>query len=362
MAFVIAEAGVNHNGELALALQLVEVAAEAGAHAVKFQTFSARALASASAPKAAYQRATTGAGGSQLAMLEKLELSEVEHRTLQRRCEQLGIEFISTPFGSKALELLIGLGVKRLKLGSGDVTNGPLLLQAARTGLPVILSTGMSSEHEVADAVGVLAFGWTAPQGATPSRRAFDAALTSVDGRAAVAQKLVLLQCTTEYPAPIEQTNLRVMDTLEERFGCPTGLSDHTAGIYAALAAVARGAAVIEKHFTLDRTLPGPDHRASLEPMELAALVRGVRAVQSALGSPQKAPTAAELGNRVVARRSLVAARPIPRGRPLTEQDLAIKRPGGGISPMRWWQVLGEPAPRDFDADEPIDGLEELLS
>lgn len=358
MAFVIAEAGVNHNGELALALNLVEVAAEAGADAVKFQTFQARTLASAAAPKAAYQQQTTGSGESQLAMLERLELSEADHRTLQRRCEQLGIEFMSTPFGFEALDLLVGLGVKRLKLGSGELTNGPLLLKAARAGLPVILSTGMSSLHEVADAVGVLAFGWTAAPDAPPSRRAFQAALRSVDGRAAVAQRLVLLQCTTEYPAPIEQTNLRAMGTLEETFGCPAGLSDHTGGIYAALAAVARGAAVVEKHFTLDRKMEGPDHRASLEPAELAALVRGVRSVESALGSPEKEPVAAELGNRSVARRSIVAARAVAAGALFTAQDLAIKRPGGGVSPMSWWEVLGRAAPRDFAPDEPIDGLE----
>lgn len=360
MTFVIAEAGVNHNGELALALQLVEVAADAGADAVKFQTFSARALASAMTPKAAYQQRTTGDGESQLAMLERLELSEADHRVLLRRCKELGIEFMSTPFGTEALDMLVGLGVKRLKLGSGELTNGPLLLRAARTGLPAILSTGMSSLHEVADAVGVLAFGWTASRDIPPSQRAFEAALAAVTGRAAVAQNLVLLQCTTEYPAPIDQTNLRAMDTLAERFGCPVGLSDHTGGIYAALAAVARGAAVVEKHFTLDRTLPGPDHRASLEPVELAALVRGVRDVESALGSPDKAPVEAELGNRAVTRRSIVAARPITAGTLLEARDLAAKRPGGGISPMRWWDVLGREATRDYATDELISGWPEL--
>ncbi len=359
MAFLIAEAGVNHNGELGLALELVQVAADAGADAVKFQTFRAATLASATAPKAAYQEQTTGAGESQLAMLERLELSQADHVALKRRCRQLGIEFMSTPFGLEALELLLGVGVRRLKLGSGELTNAPLLLRAARAKLPIILSTGMSTLHEVADAVGVLAFGWTAPEDAAPSLPAFREARLRVDGRAAVAQNLVLLQCTTEYPAPIEQTNLRAMDTMAETFGCPVGLSDHTGGVYAALAAVARGAAVIEKHFTLDRTMKGPDHRASLEPAELAALVRGVRAVESALGSPTKDVVEAEAANRTVARRSVVAARPIAAGAPLSEADLAVKRPGGGVSPMRWWELLGRPAPRDFDIDEPIDGFGE---
>ncbi len=356
--FVIAEAGVNHNGDLELARQLVDAAAEAGADCVKFQTFRADKLASASAPKAAYQQQTTGAGESQLEMLRRLELSPEAHRELKARCADRGIEFLSTPFDHDSLAFLAGdLGLDRLKLGSGELTNGPLLLAAARTGLPLILSTGMATMQEVEAAAGVLAWGWTADD-AHPGRERFAAALASEEGRRAVVDRLVLLQCTTEYPAPFADVNLRAMGTLAERFGVEVGLSDHTPGSTVPIAAVARGARVVEKHFTLDRALPGPDHRASLEPSELAAMITAIRQVEAALGSRGKAPAESELGNRAIARKGIVAARAIAAGAPFTAGDLACKRPESGLSPMRLWELLERPASRDYQPDEAIDAEE----
>ena len=356
--FVIAEAGVNHNGDLELARQLVDAAADAGADCVKFQTFRADKLASASARKAAYQQETTGSGESQLDMLRRLELSPDAHRELMARCADRGIEFLSTPFDHDSLSFLVAdLGLDRLKLGSGELTNGPLLLAAARTGLPLILSTGMATMQEVEDAAGVLAWGWTADDG-SPRRAEFAEALASEDGRRAVAERLVLLQCTTEYPAPFADVNLRAMHTLAQRFGVQVGLSDHTPGITVPIAAVARGASVIEKHFTLDRTLPGPDHRASLEPTELAAMITAIRQVEAALGTRSKAPAESELGNRVIARKGIVAARPIAAGATFTAADLACKRPESALSPLRLWDLLGRPVQRDYAADEAIDAEE----
>jgi N-acetylneuraminate synthase len=330
-AFVVAEAGVNHNGSTELAMRLVEVAADAGADAVKFQTFRAEALATAGAGKAAYQERTTGPG-SQLAMLKSLELDADAHRALLQHCAERGIEFMSSPFDPESLDLLVRLGVRRLKLGSGELTNGPLLKRAAESGLPLIVSTGMATLDEVADALALL--------------------------RRAGALDITLLQCTTEYPASPADANLRAMATLRDRFGVRVGYSDHTTGTAVAVAAVALGAAVIEKHFTLDRSMPGPDHEASLEPRELAELVAAIRSVESALGDGAKRPMEAELANRSIARRSLVAAVGIRRGEMFSEQNVAAKRPGTGISPMRHWDLIGVPASRDYSPDDLIDPAE----
>lgn len=347
---VIAEAGVNHNGELDRALALVDAGAQAGAQVVKFQTFCAAALVTADAPKADYQKQTTGAGESQFAMLERLELDEHAHRALMTRCDERGIRFLSTPFDSDSLDFLVrGLGLDTLKFSSGDLTNGPLLHQAARAGAKVILSTGMATLDEVAEALGVLACGYL---GRRPSRAGLRAALA--EGSEALAGKVTLLHCTTEYPAPFGEVNLRAMATLRDAFSLPVGFSDHTQGIAAALGAVALGATVIEKHFTLDRNLPGPDHRASLEPGELAALVAGCAEVALSLGSAAKGPTASEAGNMKVARKSLVALAPIKAGEAFTEANLGAKRPGTGASPMEWWDRLGQSAPRDFAPGEVI--------
>ncbi|MBM5796676.1 MAG: N-acetylneuraminate synthase [Cyanobacteria bacterium K_Offshore_0m_m2_072] len=320
---VIAEAGVNHNGSLELAHQLVELAAEAGADVVKFQTFKAEQLASRRAPKAAYQVDQTG-GGDQLAMLRQLELPLEAFAELANHCRELGIGFLSTPFDLASAEALIALGMRCLKVPSGELTNAPLLRGLAATGLPLIVSTGMATLDEVEQAVE-----W------------ITAARAAAGHGAPLAEALTLLHCTSNYPTPLAAVNLRAMQTLAQRFGLPVGYSDHTAGISVAPLAVALGARVIEKHFTLDRTLPGPDHQASLEPDELAALVQQVRAAETALGSPEKAPVAAELEVRVAARRSVTLARDLPAGAALAAADLTLQRPGHGIAPVDLEQVLG---------------------
>ncbi len=348
--FVIAEAGVNHNGSLARALELVDVAADARADAVKFQTFKAHKLATAQAAKADYQVANMQEAGNQLGMLAKLELSLDDHAALVQRCRQRGIHFMSTAFDAESLAHLATLGMPALKIPSGDISCGPLLLQAARLRMPLIVSTGMCSLADIEDALGVIAFGLT-QDGVPAGREALTAAYCSAAGRAALQQHVRLLHCVTQYPAPPDAVNLRAMDTMAQAFGLPVGYSDHTLGIEVALAAVARGATIIEKHFTLDRTLPGPDHAASLEPAELAQMVRGIRTIGQALGSPLKTPAATEMPNRAVARRSIVAAHPIRQGDVFTAASFEMKRPGTGLSPLDAWDLVGQRATRDFDTD-----------
>jgi N-acetylneuraminate synthase len=351
---IIAEAGVNHNGSLQMALDLVDCAADAGADMVKFQTFRADALASRHAPKAGYQRRDGPEGETQLEMLRRLELSPEAHRALLARCAERGIAFLSTPFDTASLDFLVGgLGLGCLKIGSGDLTNGPLLLAAASSGADIVLSTGMASLGEVEEALGVLGLGM-AGDGAAPSRAAFAEALHAPATWEALRRRVTLLHCTTEYPAAVADTNLRAMATLASAFCLPVGYSDHTQGNAVAIAAAALGARVIEKHFTLDRRLPGPDHAASLEPAELAALVRDVRAVGLAMGSGIKQPGRAELANRVVARKSLVAARDLPAGHRLAAADIAVLRPGNGLSAMAFWDVQGQPLAAPAAAGEPL--------
>jgi len=352
--FVIAEAGVNHNGSLAQALRLVDVAAEAGADAVKFQTFKADRLATAGAAKAEYQVSNTGAAGSQLAMLRALELAPADHEALLAHCRRRGIRFMSTAFDAESLAFLATLDMPALKIPSGDISCGPLLLQAARLRRPLIVSTGMSTLADIEHALGVIAFGLT-QEGEPAGRADFDAAWCSAAGRAALHKHVTLLHCVTQYPAPPAAVNLRAMDTMAAAFGLPVGYSDHTLGIEVSIAAVARGATVIEKHFTLDRKLPGPDHAASLEPGELKLLVSAIRNVEQALGSPLKAPAVQEMGNRPVARRSVVAARRIGQGEVFTLAMLTHKRPGHGISPMDVWGLLGRCAGRNYEPDDLIE-------
>ncbi|MDB5866723.1 MAG: N-acetylneuraminate synthase [Betaproteobacteria bacterium] len=353
--YVIAEAGVNHNGSLELALQLVDAAAAAGADAVKFQTFTADTLVSRSAPKAAYQIATTNEDESQHAMIRKLELAHADHAALVERCKVCGIDFLSTPFDPVSLDFLVHeLGVERLKFSSGDLTNAPLLLRAARTGLPVILSTGMSVLGEVETALAVLAFGYTEPD-RTPSKADCALAYASAAGRDALRDKVTLLHCTTEYPAAYADINLNSMATLRNAFGLSTGYSDHSPGIAVPIAAIALGASVLEKHFTLDRSLPGPDHKASLDLDALSLMVEAVRQVELALGSAVKAPAACELANIPVARKSLVAAADIRKGDVFTAENLTVKRPGDGVSPVEYWDWLGRVAQRDYRRDEKVE-------
>jgi N-acetylneuraminate synthase len=354
--FVIAEAGVNHNGSLELAEKLVDVAAAAGADAVKFQTFQAARLVSRHAKKASYQERTTGENESQLAMIQKLELPEADHHTLKARAVARKIAFLSTPFDEESIELLARVGVDRLKISSGDLTNGPLLERIASVGLPVVLSTGMGDLGEVEAALDCLAAGFLAHAGQGIAQEASRRRLAHrPDARALLEKKVTILHCTTEYPAPPSQVNLRAMLTLRDAFGLPVGYSDHTEGIAVSLAAVALGATLIEKHFTLDRSLPGPDHEASLAPEELVALVAGIRTIEQSLGDGRKHPMPAEIPNIAVARRSIVAKVPIAAGEHFSRENLTMKRPGTGISPMRLGEILGKPASRAYEEDELID-------
>lgn len=330
--FVIAEAGVNHNGDEALALRLVEVAARSGADAVKFQTFSADRLVRPGAEKAEYQKRATSEG-DQHAMLRALEMTEAMHRRLCERCGELDIEFMSTPFDEQAADFLVSIGMRRIKVPSGEITNHPLLAWLAAKGLPMLLSTGMSTLEEIREAVDTIAAARARAGLAEPLERV-----------------LTILHCTSNYPAACTDANLRAMATIAEATGLPIGYSDHTSGLAVSTAAVALGATVIEKHFTLDRSLPGPDHRASLEPDEFAALVRQVRDVEAALGSPVKAPVASELPVRELVRRSVTTVRALAAGQALTRADVALLRPGNGIAPRALDRVVGCRAARDLPA------------
>ncbi len=352
-AYVIAEAGVNHNGDIDMALRLIDVAADAGADAVKFQTFRAEDLVTETAPKAAYQLRRTDTEESQYQMLRKLELSPEMHLPLIARCEERHIDFLSTPFDAESLRFLASAAaMPAVKVPSGEITNGPFLLEIAKAGLPIILSTGMSTLDEVEDALAVLAWGRTEDR--PPSSRAELRTAFRNGGRAALAGVVTVLHCTSDYPAPAADANLRAMDTLRDAFGLPVGLSDHSEGIYVALAAVARGASIIEKHFTLDRALPGPDHAASLEPGELREMIAAIRIVEAALGDGVKQPRPSEEGTRAVARRSLVALRDIPAGTTLAARDLGAKRPGDGLSPMAAFDLVGTPAPSALKSGEKV--------
>jgi N-acetylneuraminate synthase len=352
---VIAEAGVNHNGSLAAALELVDAAAAAGADAVKFQTFRSEAVISKGARKAQYQIANTGNDESQLEMVRRLELDEVAHRRLLERARAKGIQFLSTPFDLESLRLLQSFALPRLKIASGEITNLPLLLAAARSGCELIVSTGMCTLGEVERALQAIAFGFAAPTGEHPTAEALAAAYASPAARELLRQRLILLHCTTEYPAPVADANLRVMRTMAAAFGVPVGYSDHTTGIHVPIAAVACGAIAIEKHFTLDRRQPGPDHIASLEPAELTAMVSAIRDVELAIGTGWKVPAQSETKNIPIARKSLVAACSIRRGEAFSEVNLTTKRPGSGVSAWKYFDYLGRTATRDYAADELLD-------
>jgi N-acetylneuraminate synthase len=326
--FIIAEAGVNHNGSLDLALQLVDAAKASGADAVKFQTFRADQLATRSAHKAAYQERTTAESETQFEMLQRLELDTDAHRRILKHCGESGIQFLSSPFDIQSIDLLDLLDVSLYKVPSGEITNFPFLRRLAQKRRPIILSTGMSTLGEVEEAVQVLGDAGT--------------------------RQLTLLHCVTEYPAPYGEVNLRAMQTLKLAFGLPVGYSDHTPGIEISIAATALGAEVIEKHFTLDRSLPGPDHAASLEPDELKEMVTAIRNVEAALGSGIKAPAPCEVPNISVARKSIVAAKPLPAGHKLCEEDLEIKRPGDGLASKFIPALLGRTLRASVDRDAVI--------
>ncbi len=330
--FVIAEAGVNHNGSLDMALQLVDAACEAGADAVKFQTFRAEDVVTPDAATADYQRANTGAT-SQFDMIRHLELDEAQHAKVASHCLARGIEFFSTPFSEAAVAMLVRLGVRRIKLPSGEITNKRLLECAADTGLPLLMSSGMATLDEVRQAVGWIATRWQAAGFPPPG-----------------AATLSLLHCTSAYPAPPDSLNLRAITTMAQATGLPVGYSDHSLGSEAALAAVALGATVIEKHLTLDKALPGPDHLASADPQEFARFVQGIRTVEAMLGDGVKRPQPIEQNTRDVARRSVVVLHQLPRGHRLRDADLGLRRPGTGIAPDQWERVVGRALGQDVAA------------
>ncbi|RUO49511.1 N-acetylneuraminate synthase [Pseudidiomarina donghaiensis] len=355
MTLIIAEAGVNHNGDAELARQLVLAAHQAGADIVKFQTFKAKNLVTEQATQADYQKKNTGKEESQLAMLQRLELSYELHHELVAQCQDLGIEFLSTAFDDESLDFLVNdLKLKRLKIPSGEITNAPLVLKHAQTGCDLIVSTGMATVAEIEAVLGVIAFGYLNPQATQASRADFEAAYASDEGQQALREKVCVLHCTTEYPAPMNEINLRAMDSLRETFKLAVGYSDHSHGITVPIAAVARGASIIEKHFTLDNNLEGPDHKASLEPHELAAMTQAIRQVEQALGDGVKRPTVSEVRNKAIARKSLVAARAIQQGQVITAEDLAVKRPGSGRSPFDYWQVVGQVSLHDYQPGDLI--------
>jgi N,N'-diacetyllegionaminate synthase len=329
--FIIAEAGVNHNGNMDMARRLIDVARESGADAVKFQTFIAEAGISRFAPKANYQVQQTGSSESQLEMVKKLELSFNQFRELRAYADRQGIGFLSTPFDLPSIAFLQELGIRYGKIPSGEVVNYPYLVKMAHSFPDLIMSTGMTTLAEVREALEVLV------------------------NNGAKKEHIVVLHCNTEYPTPFGDANLNAIVTLSRELGIRTGYSDHTPGIEAAIAAVALGAVVIEKHFTLDKDLDGPDHRASLNPQQLQEMIQAIRHIEKAMGTGIKTPSASERKNMEVARKSLVAARGIRKGERFTEDNLTAKRPGNGISPMRWLEVLGKTANRDFETDELIE-------
>lgn len=328
---IIAEAGVNHNGNYEMALKMIDEAKAAGADYVKFQTAKPELVISTFAPKAEYQKETTGNGESQLEMCKAIHLPLTDYKSLKEYCDKVGIGFMSTPFDLVSIDVLEPLDMDYYKIPSGEITNLPYLRAIAAKGRKVIISTGMSELPEIEEALQVLENG----------------GLKRSD--------IIVLHCNTEYPTPMRDVNLRAMLDIRDRLGVAVGYSDHTNGIEVPIAAVALGAEVIEKHFTLDKTLPGPDHKASLEPQELKAMVDAIRNIEAALGDGKKKVTDSERPNIIVARKSIVAARPIKAGEVYTEENVTVKRPGNGISPMKWDDVLGKTAPRDFEYDELIE-------
>ena len=329
--YIIAEAGVNHNGSLKLAKKMIDAAVDAGADAVKFQTFKAEKVVSRYAPKAEYQKRTTTAGESQLEMVKKLELNEAAHEELLACCRSRNIKFLSTPFDLESIDLLNKLGLEIFKIPSGEITNLPYLRKIGTLKKEIILSTGMADLGEIEDVLDVLT----------------EAGMK--------LKNITILHCNTEYPTPMQDVNLNAIQTIKSAFpGTHVGYSDHTEGIEVSIAAVAMGATIIEKHFTLDKNMEGPDHKASLEPDELKAMVTAIRNIETALGNGIKKPSPSELKNKPIARKSIVAAKNIQKGKSFTEKNLTVKRPGTGISPMRWDEVVGQRASKDYKQDDLI--------
>lgn len=351
--FIIAEAGVNHNGDFDLAKKLIDVAADSNVDAVKFQTFRVESLVTENAPKATYQKISTSEQESQRQMLEALEISFPLQFKLMKYAESRGILFLSTPFDPASLDFLLNdIKLETIKIGSGDLTNGPLLLNVARSRRDVILSTGMASLSEIEDALAVLAFGFVAGKDAKPNKRAFNDAYVSPDGQKLLQSKVSLMHCTSEYPCPFNEINLKAITTLKLAFGLDVGYSDHSQGIHVCLAAVAMGAQIIEKHFTLDKNMKGPDHKSSIEPYELGLLVKQVRDIEAAKGQGVKIPQPSEIANRQVSRKSLVVTDETCAGDIL---ELSSIRAGEGVSPMEYWKYNNTPAKKNFKKGELFD-------
>ena len=353
--YIIAEAGVNHNGSVELAKKLIDVAAKSGVDAVKFQTFLPSEIISKNAPKAAYQLETTDKNESQLEMIKKLMLDEKSYQEILSACRDNNVEFLSTPFDLWAVHFLSDkCNVSKLKISSGEVTNAPLLIEAARTHKPIILSTGMCTLGDIERALGIIAFGYLNDCAPKSIEECFKAYNTEA-GQKILKEKVSLLHCTTEYPAPDEEVNLRCIQTLKQAFNLPVGYSDHTRGIGVSVAAVALGAQIIEKHFTLDKNLPGPDHKSSLNPAELNQWVEEIRRVEKALGDGIKRPSPSEKINLPIVRRSLVASRKIQKDELFSIENITVKRPATGISPFQYWEKIGTTAKHDYNEDDLID-------
>jgi len=355
--FVIAEVGVNHNGSKELAFQLVDAAVDAGADAVKFQTFKTENLVTKNTGKASYQKQATDSEESQFSMLKKLELTYDDYYELFEYCKKRGIEFLATAFDLDSLNFLANeLRLKTLKIPSGEITNGPLLLAYAKTGCNIILSTGMATLAEIEESFGVLIFGLLSSVDSTvkPSTAAFQNAYGSTEGYQLLKERVTLLHCTTEYPTLPQDVNLKAMSAMRDMFDLKTGYSDHSEGIVVPIVAASLGAVIIEKHFTLKKTLPGPDHKASLDPVELAEMIHAIRIVEQVMGSGIKRPMPGELNNRLTTRKSLVASSAIVVGEKFSDINITTKRAGVGISPMEYWDVIGRRAKYDFDKDDVI--------
>ena len=353
--YVIAEAGVNHNGNVKLAYELIDEAVKADVDAIKFQTFKAENLASKNAEKASYQLQNTNNNESQLEMLKRLELSNEDYINLKKYAENKNIDFITTAFDNDSLAFILNdLKVNKLKIPSGEITNAPFLLSHAKSNLEIILSTGMANQNEIKKALDILAFGFIYPEINVSSSKQLIDIDKNKNYREVLQQKVSILHCTTEYPAPLNELNLKAIQTLRESYNIKVGYSDHSEGIIAPIIACSFGASIIEKHFTLDRNMQGPDHKASLEPKELRNMTNAIRKIDGMIGNGIKTPSTAEIKNIDIVRKSIVTRKKIKKGEIFTENNITTKRPATGLSPMNYWDLIGKTSEEDYDEDEII--------
>ncbi len=354
--YIIAEAGVNHNGSMDIAYKLIDEAYDAGADAVKFQTFNTKNLVTGDSPKAEYQKLSTDSKESQFSMLKKLELSKENHYLLNNYCLKKGIDFLSTAFDIDSLKFLVNeIRPKKLKIASGELTNGPFLLAHTKTKPDILLSTGMSTFSEINDALEVLAFGLIGDKKTKPSKDAFRECFKTDIAQEILRKKVTILHCTSEYPAPMNEINLKAMESLSKRFGLKVGYSDHSEGTLVPILAASMGATVIEKHLTLDKKMLGPDHQASIEPFELRFMIESIRSLEKIMGDSKKFPSKSEIKNIKIVRKSLVASRDIKKGEKFSKDNLTAKRPGDGLNPMHYWNLLGKRSKTIIKEGELID-------